>query len=219
MGSDNNSVYRDSRGRKLTDYPRPSVAVDTALLTLEPGDDTLSVLQVKRDQVRGWALPGTFLHEGERLMDAVLRSLHDKAGVQGLRPRQLQVFDDPARDDRGWVLSAAHVIVASISSLTTRSPETRLMPVDAPGRLPYGHGDIVRLAVDDTRRRYEERPDPDGLLPETFTVLELRRVHAAVAGRPLQKDTFRRAMDAYLVGTGEMTSGTRGRPAELFRRA
>ena len=216
MESDGKGVYRDSSGRKLTDYPRPSVAVDTALLTLEPDADTLSVLQVKREGERGWALPGTFLHEGERLMDAVLRSLHDKAGVQGLRPRQLQVFDDPARDDRGWVLSAAHVMVAL---LTTRSPDTRLMPVDAPGRLPYGHGDIVRLAVEDTRRRYAERPDPDGLLPDMFTVLELRRVHVAVAGRPLQKDTFRRAMDPYLVGTGEMTSGTRGRPAELFRRA
>jgi 8-oxo-dGTP diphosphatase len=219
MESDSVGVYRDSSGRRLTDYPRPSVAVDTALLTLEPGTDGLSVLQVKREGGRGWALPGTFLHQGERLMDAVLRSLHDKAGVQGLRPRQLQVFDDPARDDRGWVLSAAHVMVAPVPSLTTRSPDTRLMPVDAPGRLPYGHGDIVRLAVADTRRRYEGRPDPDGLLPDTFTVLELRRVHAAVAGRPLQKDTFRRAMDPYLVGTGEMTSGTRGRPAELFRRA
>lgn len=35
--------YRDSSGRALADYPRPSVAVDTALLTVVDG--TLSVLQ------------------------------------------------------------------------------------------------------------------------------------------------------------------------------
>lgn len=218
MGFDKNGVYRDSSGRKLADYPRPSVAVDTALLTLTVGSDTLSVLQVKRGGEPGWALPGTFLHEGERLMDAVLRALRQKAGVEGLRPRQLHVFDDPARDDRGWVLSVAHVMVVPKSLLTTRSLNTRLMPVKAPGRMPYGHGDIIEMAVADSRRRYEELPDPDGLLPDSFTVLQLREVHTAVAGRALQKDTFRRAMDPHLVGTGEMTSGTRGRPAELFRR-
>ena len=43
----------------------------------------------------GWALPGTFLHEGETLAEAVDRSLRDKANVRGLHPRQLHVFDDP----------------------------------------------------------------------------------------------------------------------------
>jgi len=218
MASKADYVYRDSSGRRLIDYPRPSVAVDTALLTLAPGDDTLSVLQVKRGGERGWALPGTFLHERERLMEAVLRSLRDKAGVRGLRPRQLHVYDDPVRDDRGWVLSVAHVMVVPASLLMTRSSTTRLMPVDGPGQMPYGHGDIIAMAVADARRRYQELPDPDGLLPDRFTVLELRQVHAAVVGRDLQKDTFRRAMDPHLIGTGEMTSGTRGRPAELFQR-
>lgn len=219
MGSDNDDVYRDSSGRRLIDYPRPSVAVDTALLTLEPGADTLSLLQIKRGGQRGWALPGTFLHEGERLMNAVLRSLREKAGVEGLRPRQLSVFDDPARDDRGWVLSVAHVMVVPVSLLMSRSSATRLMPVDRPGQMPYGHAEIIAMALADARRRYEEQPDPDGLLPDVFTVLELRHVHTAVAGCGLQKDTFRRAMDPHLIGTGEMTSGTRGRPAALFHRS
>jgi 8-oxo-dGTP diphosphatase len=211
-------VYRDRHGKRLTDYPRPSVAVDTALLTLEPAGETLSVLQVRRPEGRGWALPGTFLHEGERLIDAVLRSLRDKAGVDGPVPSQLHVFDDPDRDDRGRVLSVAHVVVVPAPRLADRLPSTRLVPVDAPGRLPYGHAGIVQLAVDAVRQRYAERPDPDGLLDRTFTVLDLRRVHAAVAGHELQKDTFRRAMDPHLTGTGEMTVGARGRPAEVFRR-
>ncbi len=109
-------------------------------------------------------------------------------------------------------------MVVPESLLVTRSPATRLMPVDAPGQMPYGHSDIIAMAVADARRRYQELPDPDGLLPDAFTVLELRHVHTAVAGRGLQKDTFRRAMDPHLTGTGDMTSGTRGRPAELFRR-
>ena len=77
------AAYRDSAGRTLDEYPRPSVAVDTAVLTVR--DDELHVLLVQPGQAGAEALrrlPGTFLHEGETLADAVLRSLRQKAGVE-----------------------------------------------------------------------------------------------------------------------------------------
>jgi ADP-ribose pyrophosphatase YjhB (NUDIX family) len=213
-----NQRHRDSSGWTLEDYPRPSVAVDTALLTVDP-DAGLLVLQVRRLSSRGWALPGTFLHEGETLADAVKRSLADKANIRGLSPRQLHVFDALDRDDRGWVLSVAHVAVVRLDRLATRFVETtRLVSMDAPGRLVYDHDDIIKLAVGDVRARYEATPDPDGLLGEEFTLRDLRLVHEAVAGKKLQRDTFRRAMEAQLEATGDTTAGGRGRPAELFRR-
>lgn len=213
------SEYRGSSGRMLADYPRPSVAVDTALLTVLPGQDHLSVLQVWRPERTDWALPGTFLHEGELLIDAVRRSLRAKAGVEGMSPRQLQVFDDPQRDPRGWVLSVAHVDVVRASKLKHRLPDrTRLVPADRPGQLPYGHEQIIERAVANVRNRYATAPDPDRLLAEPlFTILELRKLHESVAGSALQRDTFRRLMEPQLAGTGQMSSGTRGRPAELFR--
>ena len=215
------TTFRDAAGKRLTDYPRPSVAVDTALLTLVPDGDAwqLAVLEVRRGEAAGWALPGTFLHEGERLIDAVRRSLRTKAGVEGLRPRQLGVFDDPQRDDRGWVLSVAHADVVPIERLASRAPgSTRLVPAGRPGRLPYDHGEIVRRAVAEVGRRYAERPDPDGLLDEPFTLRDLRAVHEAVAGHPMQRDTFRRSVEPFLVATGETVVRGPGRPAELFRR-
>ncbi|NCD20790.1 MAG: NUDIX hydrolase, partial [Actinobacteria bacterium] len=104
--------WRDSAGKRLVDYPRPSVAVDVAVLTVVPGEELspsrrwsepgiLAVL-VHRLPTGEWALPGTFLHEGERLADAVARALHDKLGLDGVTPHQLRVFDDPTRDPRGW---------------------------------------------------------------------------------------------------------------------
>src|SRR5690606_30546133 len=91
------AVFRDSHDRSLDDYPRPSVAVDTAVLTVGDSGRLSVLLTLTNDAVAGggeeWRLPGTFLHPGERLADAVLRSLRVKAGVVGLRPRQLRVFD------------------------------------------------------------------------------------------------------------------------------
>lgn len=213
-----NGIHRDGSGRGLADYPRPSVAVDTALLAPDP-EHGLVVLQVRRGQGPGWALPGTFLHPGETLADAVTRSLAQKADIRGLLARQLQVFDKPDRDDRGWVLSVAHIAVVPLQRLSPRFADTtRLVPVGSPGRLVYDHADIIALAVDDVRARYTAAPDPDGLLGEQFTLRELRLVHEAVQGEALQRDNFRRAMESRLEPTGERVAAGRGRPAELFRR-
>lgn len=207
----------------LHNYPRPTLAVDTALLTWDP-DLGLLVAEMARDDVRKWALPGAFVRKGETLADAVERSLQDKLGVRVMRPRQLHVFDAPDRDDRDWVVSVAHVAVVrpdQLSSLGSGSvAQTRLAPVDRPGELAWDHPEIVRLAKTDIRQRYEAEPDPERLLGNRFTMRDLRQVHEAVAGRKLQRDKFRRTMEPRLVGTGAMeeNTGTRGRPAELFRR-
>ena len=218
-------VHTDSSGKTLGDYPRPSVAVDTAVLTVDPGR-RLSVVLVRRDGAAGgdaWALPGAFLHEGERLAEAVLRSLDLKVGLRGTTPRQLHVFDDPQRDDRGWVLSVAHVVVLAWLTvgpvLDARHDDVRLAPVARLPELKFDHDAIVGMAVEEVRARYRRRPDPEALLPEPFTMRELRYLHADVAGVPhLQPDTFRRQMEPQLVDTGRPREGTVGRPAAQYRR-
>ena len=115
-------IWRDETGRALADYPRPSVAVDVALMTIRE-EGRLGVLVHRRDSgyaAGRWSLPGTFVHERERLADAALRALRDKADVAGQRPEQLGVFDDPDRDDRGRVLSIAHVDLVPADRLPNR---------------------------------------------------------------------------------------------------
>ena len=226
--------FRDGTGARLADYPQPSVAVDTAVLTLAPRTNAargapphrLSVLLVRRPEGVGgprWALPGTFLHQGERLADAVTRSLSEKAGVTGGHPAQLAVFDAPDRDERGWVLSVAHLAVipyaALVDALLAHPDRVLLAPVSRLEPLPYDHKAIVAAAVRELRTRYADRPDPERLLGPRFTIRELRDVHEAIAGTTLQKDTFRRAMEPHLQGTGTLSSGTVGRPSQRFRRA
>jgi 8-oxo-dGTP diphosphatase len=91
--------------------------------------------------------------------------------------------------------------------------------VSKPGRLPYDHADIVTAAKKELRRRYADRPDPERLLGSRFTIRELHEVHEAIAGITLQKDTFRRAMEPKLQGTGTQSSGTVGRPSHRFLRS
>ncbi len=218
--------WRDSSGKRLADYPRPSLAVDTALLTVRAEADTwrLAVLQVRLDPPKGrasWALPGTFVHPGETLADAVRRCLRTKAGVTGQSPSQLHVFDRPDRDPRGWVVSAAHLDVARWDQIEPmRDPtRTRLADASRPGRLPYDHAEIVARAVTQLRAEYAQSPDPRGLLPQPFTMRQLRHLHRAVTGVSLQADTFRRQMLPQLIEAPGNSRGQRGRPAQLYQTA
>jgi 8-oxo-dGTP diphosphatase len=197
----------------LDDYPRPSVAVDTALLTVHPSLGLSVVLVAASDGPR---LPGAFVHERETLAAAVLRSLADKAGVNGLAPRQLRVFDDPERDDRGWVLSVAHTDVVAASRLSIDDAKALLAPTSALPPLPWGHELIVAHAVETLRAAYRQHPDPFGLIESPFTVRALRQLHEAVAGTALPKDAFARAMLPHLVDTGTKAAGTVGKPPRLF---
>lgn len=220
--------WRDSAGKRLADYPHPSVAVDVALLTVVPDGRRLRMaVLVHRREDGTWSLPGTFLRIEERLDEAALRALRDKVGVTGERPRQLRVFDDPERDPRYRVLGVAHVDLVRHERLADRVDvdvvlagieADRMELPDGQHHLCFDHDSVVAEAVRWARAAYAEHPDPAGLLEDTFTLYELRRVHEAVAGCDLQKDTFRRQMDPHIEPTGQSRTGTVGRPAQVYRR-
>lgn len=204
----------------LTDFPRPSLAVDTATFTVTSRG--LEIVLVTEDV--GLALPGTFVHERERLHDAVLRSLRSKAGITGREPEQLKVFDDPDRDPRGWVVTVAHldVVPGAVVAEGLGSGSIILAPVgevesDGGVRLPYDHPRVFGEALRRVREAYADYPDPWGLLPGSFSLGDLQSLHESVAGEELPRDTFRRSMKRWLEPTGELTDGRRGRPSRLYR--
>ena len=146
--------------------------------------------------------PGTFLHEGETLADAVDRSLRKKANVRGLHPRQLHVFDDPRRDDRGWVLSVAHVEVVQAERLESRFVETtRLVPVET-----LGGWSTTTSTSSRARSTTSARTTRTSLTPGcSATSSPFESCGSCTRPLPddgLQRDTFRRAMEPQLVATG-----------------
>ena len=226
----------------LDRYPRPAVAVDLAILTVTGAggtDPELRILVQKRHDPAGIALPGGFLRERTTVAQTADMVLESKVGIAphaALRPRLLRLFDDPHRDNRTWAVSAAHALplredslVGARGELVRISDDGRLEGVD---ELLFDHDAIVAAAIADVRERYEIRqrysgvgPDPDGFLPEPFTLFQLRRVHEAVIGEELHKDNFARRMKPYVEpvydddGEVALSTALRGRPAALYRRA
>jgi len=81
------------------------------------------------------------------------------------------------------------------------------------------HRRILATALSRLRGKLKYRPVVFELMPEAFTLSALQRAVEAIAGVPLHKQNFRRALErAELVeGLGRMDAETGGRPAELFR--
>lgn len=204
----------DNKALRLEDYPHPSLAVDPIVLTVENNKLCLAVEQGPSMP----SLPGTFVHQGETLIQAANRALEKKLGLGDINLRQLHVFDAPGRDPRGWVFSVAHLALVRPGSLN--SSKVLLLPVDQLPAMAYDHVDMVQMALTKVREEYLVHPDPWDLL-DVFTLKELRELHLAIVGEAElpARDTFRRMMEPQLSPTGEMSTGSVGKPSRLFTKA
>lgn len=220
-------------------YPRPSLAVDVALVSAAEG--TLRTLVVRRREhpARGrWALPGGFVGIDEGLDAAAARVLAAETGLRGVFLEQLYTFGDPGRDPRTRVVSVAYYALVDAARLDaavsedvarasivvpwegeTGGPVELAADGGAPLPLAFDHADILGMAVRRLRGKLDYTPIGFQLLPGAFTLLDLQRVHETVLGRPLNKDSFRRRMLAsgQLEATGESQKDVDHRPAELYR--
>src|SRR5258707_15861919 len=69
------------------------------------------------------------------------------------------------------------------------------------------------------RAKIKYRPVVFELMPPEFTLLQLQQTVEALAGRGLHKQNFRRLIEQQdlVEETGQLTVGSAGRPAKLFR--
>lgn len=81
------------------------------------------------------------------------------------------------------------------------------------------HRRILATALSRLRGKMKYRPVVFELMPEAFTLSALQRAVEAIAGVPLHKQNFRRALERadMVEGLGRLDADTGGRPAELFR--
>ena len=221
------------------EFERPSVAVDLVLLA--PAEEGLLTLVIQRPDHphRGrWALPGGFVGISESLEAAAQRVLKEKTGLKGIFLEQLCTFGDPKRDPRMRILSVAHMALVprqKFEELKAEAGQVARVVVPWEGEtggpvalmgpdgkhlpLAFDHEEITAMAVKRLRGKIDYSPVAFQLLPRAFTLLQLQRIHEAVLGRPLNKDSFRRRMLAtgLLDATGELQEGVGHRPAAMYR--
>jgi 8-oxo-dGTP diphosphatase len=131
------------------DYPRPALTVDVVLATREVRPRVLLIKRAKDPFAGRWALPGGFVDENERLIDAARRELVEETGVRMGELEQLCAAGDPGRDPRGWTVSV--VFFARVEEVEAKgaddAAEAKWFRLDKLPPMAFDHADILKRAA------------------------------------------------------------------------
>ncbi len=232
------STTARSDGPAAEDYPRPAVAVDLIIFTIVDAD--LKVIVVKRKEPPfegGWALPGGFVRvgegsddQGEDLDEAALRELTEETGLPrgSVFLEQLYTFGKSGRDPRMRVISVAYYALvrpdlAPFVHAGGDVSEARWFSVEGLDRsiLAFDHAEILETALTRLRGKIDYSTIAFELVPETFTIAELRAVLEVAKGERYDPGNFRRRfhrmLDEKIIEKAPGKRVTASKPAAVYR--
>lgn len=203
--------------------PRHLVAVDCIIFGFEDGKLKLLIIKRKVDPMEGaWSLVGGFVQEGESTNNAAARVLRQTTGIQDIYMDQLQCYGEVDRDTGARVISVAYYALIRISEhdrMLANEHGAHWLSLHQIPELIFDHSQMLADAM--ARLRDEARFHPIGfeLLPEKFSLPQLRNLYEEIYQRPLDKRNFRKkilAMDI-LEKLDEKDKSTSKKGANLYR--
>jgi 8-oxo-dGTP diphosphatase len=220
--------------KRLQDHPRPAVAVDVVVFTVDR--EGLRLLVVRRGEAPfagELALPGGFLrvgggHEDPDLDAAAARELREETGLDPAEVwlEQVGAFGDVGRDPRMRVVSIAYTALVR-PELVPRvrgggdAAEALWIGFADLGELAFDHAAIVRAAHAKITAELDRTAVGFHLAPSPFTIPELRATFGAITGRVLDPGNFRRRFQRMLedgiVAPAPGKRRTGSKPAALYR--
>ncbi|MGZ4481997.1 MAG: NUDIX hydrolase [Gaiellales bacterium] len=194
-------------------------------------DGVMNVLLVRRrykPYQAYWALPGGLLNPDETLEEAAVRELKEETGVTDVYLEQLATFSELDRDPRGRVISCCYLALVDAGRVRLqpgsdareaawRPLEPLLADIDRGPVLAFDHDHILQYARQRLAYKLEYQNVAWSLLPERFTMTELRHVYEAGIGRAFEPNNFRRIALGWGVLAEDGERATGGRPAALYR--
>ena len=185
-------------------YPHPSVTTDCVVF----GYDglRLNVLLIERgaDPFKGhWAFPGGFLNIDESAQQGAKRELFEETGLRDAYIRQFHTFSAVNRDPRERVISIAYYALVRISEVKggDDAAKAQWFPLDSVPPLAFDHDMMLRMAIKELRRQIHFEPIGLELLPEKFTMTQLRHLYEAI----LNKKCNHRHFSTEMLKTGLLT--------------
>ena len=93
----------------MSEFKNPIPTTDAVIA----GPDGRIVLILRKNEPRGWALPGGFVDQGEELSAACRREAREETGLDVEMVAQLFTYSDPRRDPRKHTISTVYACRAS----------------------------------------------------------------------------------------------------------
>jgi 8-oxo-dGTP diphosphatase len=179
-----------------TNTPKHYLAVDCVIFGYENYE--LKLLLHKRPiepQIGGWSLMGGFCGDEESLETAANRVLRQSTGLKDIYLEQVQSFSDPQRDPADRVISVAFFALIRIDKHDTGKVDemgAKWWSMDQVPSLIFDHSEIVEKAKERLQMKASLELVGKELLPDQFTLTQLRRLYEAMYQRELDPGNFRK---------------------------
>ena len=193
----------------------PNISVDCIILSFHSG--SLKVLLCKFNVSEKWMLPGGFVAKDEDPDESALRVLKDRTGLKNVYLKQFYFFGKKNRisieenmdllkqfnidKEKGrWFLerfiSLAYYSLIKYDDaqlfVNEKYEEVRWFDINEIPPLYTDHKEIIDTAMSTIRKQIGFVPMGYELLPEKFTMPELRCIYESILGRDIDRRNFQR---------------------------
>lgn len=197
----------------------PGLSVDCIIFGFHEGN--MKILLNKFSHYTKWMLPGGFVYKDENIDDAAIRILENRTGLSNTYLQQFYTFGDKTRtslsenDDmllkagitsakdreKHWLVQRfvsvgyyALVEYSQVRLTTNPDEEIAWFDLDEIPELYTDHNNIVDKALTTIRIQLATLPIGYELLPEKFTMTELRIIYETILRKKLDRRNFQRKM-------------------------
>ncbi|WP_346863098.1 hypothetical protein [uncultured Draconibacterium sp.] len=217
----------------------PNISINCVVLGYE--SPHLKVLVHKLPDFGEWMLPGGYVNRTESISDAAYRNLN-LSGINQVFLRQILTVGDAHRvheisvanidetlENRKVAKWASQRFVTIVYYGLVNLASTEVVPGGLLGESKWLNVDhLETLFMDHARIITETRtilsiellnhPVASNLLPETFTLTELRGLFEAILNRNIDRGTFRRKiLKLGIIEQTEKTKDVKGQPTYLYK--
>lgn len=176
--------------------PQHLVAVDCIILGFENGKLKLLIMQRKVDPMQGeWSLMGGFLQNEESVDEAAGRVLRQTTGLENIYMEQLACYGNVRRDTGARVISMAYYALIRITEhdhFLAQQYAAHWLELHQIPELIFDHRQMIADALKKLRENAHFHPIGFELLPEKFTLSQLRSLYEEIYQHELDKRNFRK---------------------------
>ncbi|HYJ37471.1 MAG TPA: NUDIX domain-containing protein [Chitinophagaceae bacterium] len=173
---------------------RMLVAVDCIIFGFDGQELKLLLIHRSFEPQKGkWSLMGGFLQPAETFEKGTARILKQLTGLEGVYMEQLHAFGEPTRDPVERTISIAYFALIDIHKYEEQISDdynAEWFPLSKIPRLIFDHERMVQLAKEKLRYKAAFHPILFELLPEKFTLPQLRNLYEGIYDAELDKRNF-----------------------------
>lgn len=177
-------------------HPRYHVAVDCVILGYQDEEIKLLLYPRSFEPSKGkWSLLGGFVQEDESADEAAARILKQTTGLEQIFLEQVATFSDPKRDPEARVISLAYYALIRIDlhdEVRVRENGAYWVSIRELPNLIFDHQAMFEKALMKLQQKAGYSLCGSELLPEMFTLIQLRKLYEAIFQREYDPGNFRK---------------------------